>query len=94
MADDETVNRGRGGGRTHKTPAVRRWLARRPRYQLHFTPTGASWLNLVECWFAALTDKQLRRGVHRSTRELEAAITTYLAHVQRTAEALRLDQDN
>lgn len=64
---------------THKTPAVRRWLAKRPRYHLHFTPTGASWLNLVERWFAALTDKQLRRGVHRSTRELEAAIKSYLA---------------
>ncbi len=64
---------------THKAPAVRRWLAKRPRYHLHFTPTGASWLNLVERWFAALTEKQLRRGVHRSTRELEAAIKRYLA---------------
>ncbi|MDR7584178.1 MAG: transposase, partial [Armatimonadota bacterium] len=64
---------------THKTPAIRRWLAKRPRYHLHFTPTGASWLNLVERWFAALTEKQLRRGVHRSTRELEEAIKRYLA---------------
>jgi len=64
---------------THKTPAIRRWFAKRPRYHVHFTPTSASWLNLVERWFAALTEKQLRRGVHRSTRELQAAITRYLA---------------
>lgn len=63
---------------THKTPRVHRWLAKRPRYQLHFTPTSASWLNLVERWFAALTEKQLRRGVFRSTRELEDAIMRYL----------------
>jgi transposase len=63
---------------THKTPLVQRWLAKRPRYHLHFTPTGASWMNLVERWFAALTEKQLRRGVHRSTRELEWAIERYL----------------
>ena len=64
---------------THKAPLIRRWLARHPRFQLHFTPTGASWMNLVERWFATLTEKQLRRGAHRSTRELEAAITNYLA---------------
>jgi transposase len=63
---------------THKTAAVQRWLAKRPRYQLHFTPTSSSWLNLVERWFAALTEKQIRRGVFRSTRELEAAIMRYL----------------
>jgi transposase len=63
---------------THKTPAIKRWLLRHPRFHLHFTPTAASWLNLVERWFAALTEKQLRRGVHRSTRELEAAIRAYL----------------
>ena len=64
---------------THKTAVIRRWLAKRPRFHLHFTPTSASWLNLVERWFALLTEKQLRRGVHRSTRELEAAIKRYLA---------------
>ncbi len=64
---------------THKTARIRRWLAQRPRYHLHFTPTGASWINLVERWFVALTEKQLRRGVHRSTRELEAAIRQYVA---------------
>lgn len=63
---------------THKTPLIHRWLSRHPRYHIHFTPTGASWLNLVERWFAALTEKQLRRGVHRSTRELEDAIYRYL----------------
>jgi transposase len=64
---------------THKTPLIRRWLARHPRYHLHFTPTSASWLNLVERWFATLTERQLRRGVHRSTRELETALKHYLA---------------
>lgn len=63
---------------THKTPKIHRWLTRRPRFHVHFTPTGASWINLVERWFAALTDKQLRRGTHRSTRELEAAIRRYI----------------
>ena len=62
----------------HKTPAIQRWLARHPRFHLHFTPTGASWLNLVERWFAELTQKQLRRGVHRSPRELEKAIREFL----------------
>src|SRR5262245_842908 len=63
---------------THKTPMIRRWLAKRPRYHLHFTPIGASWINLVERWFALLTQKQLRRGAHRSTRALEAAILDYI----------------
>ncbi len=62
---------------THKTALIRSWLAKRPRYHIHFTPTHSSWLNLVERWFAALTEKQLRRGVHRSTRELEQAIYRY-----------------
>jgi|SRR5579859_117153 len=64
---------------THKTAAIRRWLAKRPRFRLHFTPTSASWINLVEHWFAALTEKQIRRGVHRSVRELETTIRRYLA---------------
>lgn len=64
---------------THKTALIQRWLAKRPRVHLHFTPTSASWINLVERWFATLTEKQLRRGTHRSTRELEAAIRAYLA---------------
>ncbi len=65
---------------THKTERIRNWLARRPRFHLHFTPTSASWLNLVERWFAALTDKQLRRGAHRSTKELQDAIRTFITH--------------
>jgi len=64
---------------THKTPLIRRWLSKRPRVHLHFTPTGASWINLVERWFATLTAKQIRRGVHRSTRALETAIIEYIA---------------
>jgi transposase len=63
---------------THKTALIRRWLAKRPRFHLHFTPTGASWINLVERWFGLLTERQLRRGVHRSTSELIAAIERYL----------------
>lgn len=59
---------------THKTPRVRRWLVRHPRFHVHFTPTSASWLNLVERWFATLTQKQIKRGAHRSTRALETAI--------------------
>lgn len=64
---------------THKTPAVKRWLLRHPRFHLHFTPTGSSWLNLVERWFGLLTDKRIRRGTHRSVRELEADIRDYIA---------------
>lgn len=65
---------------THKTAVIRRWLLKRPRFHVHFTPTSASWLNLVERWFALLTEKQLRRGVHRSTQALQAAIRAYSAH--------------
>ncbi len=69
---------------THKAPRIRRWLAQHPHFHLHFTPTGASWINLVERWFAMLTEKQIRRGIHRSTRELEAAIVDYIrVHNQR-----------
>jgi transposase len=64
---------------THKTPAIKRWLAAHPRFQLHFTPTSASWLNLVERWFGELTSKKLRRGTHRSVRELEADIRGWIA---------------
>jgi transposase len=63
---------------THKTPAVQRWLVRHSRFHVHFTPTSASWLNQVERWFATLTQKQIRRGTHRSTQQLEKAIRMYL----------------
>ena len=53
---------------THKTPAVKRWLLRHPRFHLHFTPTGSSWLNLVERWFGELTTKKIKRGAHRSSQ--------------------------
>ncbi len=63
---------------THKAPTIRQWLLKRPRFHLHFTPTGTSWINLVERWFALITEKQLRRGVFRSTKELEKTIRNYL----------------
>ena len=63
---------------THKTPLIQRWLVRHPRYHLHFTPTGSSWINLVERWFATLTERQLRRGTYRRTQDLEAALRRYV----------------
>ena len=63
---------------THKTPSVKGWLARHPRFHVHFTPTSGSWLNRVERWFATLTERHIRRGTHRSTVELEQAIRSYL----------------
>jgi transposase len=63
---------------THKTPTIRRWLVGHPRFHLHFTPTYSSWLNLVERWFAELTEKWIRRGTHRSTAALEQAIKGWL----------------
>lgn len=65
---------------THKVPVIKKWLAAHPRFHLHFTPTGSSWLNLVERWFAELTTKKLRRGVHRSVQALERDIRTWLAN--------------
>jgi transposase len=64
---------------TPKTALVRQWLQKRPRYHLHFTPTHASWLNQVERWFALLTQRQIKRGSHRSVSELEAAIREFIA---------------
>jgi transposase len=63
---------------THKTPAIQKWLAAHPRFHLHFTPTSSSWLNQVERWFGLLTDKQLRRGVHKSVRALEKDIRDWI----------------
>ena len=63
---------------THKTALIRNWLAKRPHFHVHFTPTYGSWLNLVERWFAELTNKQLRRGAHRSVAQLEAAILEFI----------------
>jgi transposase len=63
---------------THKTPEIKKWLVRHPRFHLHFTPTYSSWMNLVERWFAELTNKWLRRGTHRSTKELESALNYWI----------------
>jgi transposase len=65
---------------THKHPKVQRWLQRHPRVQMHFTPTSASWLNMIERFFRDLTGKRIRRGVFRSVPELIDAIETYIAH--------------
>jgi hypothetical protein len=63
---------------THNAPVVKAGLLKRTRWHVHLTPTSASWLNQVECFFALLTQRQLRRGVHRSVGELHAAITTFI----------------
>ena len=63
---------------THKTLLIRKWFAKRPRFHVHFTPTYGSWVNLVERWFAELTNKRIRRGVFHSVKELEAAIREYI----------------
>jgi|TARA_B100001971_G_scaffold40945_1_gene35968 transposase len=74
---------------THKTLEIRKWFARHPRWHIHFTPTSASWLNQVERFFALLTEKQIRRGVHRSTRELEEAVLSYLDKVNSNPKPFR-----
>jgi transposase len=65
--------------KTHKTRLIHDWLVKRPHFHLHFTPTSASWLNLVECWFALLSRRRLERGAFTSTDDLEAAIHAYIA---------------
>jgi transposase len=64
---------------THKAPIIQAWLAKRPRYHLHFTPTHGSWLNQVERWFGLLTQRQIKRGAHKSVASLKAAIEEFLA---------------
>ena len=63
---------------THKAPVIQAWLARHPRFRLHFTPTGSSWMNQVERWFGFLTDQRIRRGVHKSVQALEADIRDWI----------------
>ena len=63
---------------THKSAPIKNWLAKRPRFHVHFTPTYGSWLNLVERWFALLEQRQLKRGSHRSRWELEQAIKEFI----------------
>jgi len=72
---------------THKHPQVQRWLARHPRFHMHFTPTSSSWLNLVERWFRDLTQQRLRRGTFTSVRQLQAAIFEYVEHHNNRAHA-------
>jgi hypothetical protein len=74
---------------THKTPAIRKWLGSRPRWRVHFTPTARSWINLAKRFFANITEKQIRRGVHRSTEELETAIRTYIDAVNADPKPFR-----
>jgi transposase len=64
---------------THRTPAVKAWLLKHPRFHLHFTPTSSSWMNLVERWFAELTNRKLRRSAHRSITELEADVRRWIS---------------
>ena len=78
---------------THKTASIRRWFARHPRFHPHFTPTYASWLNLVERWFAALETKQLRRGVHDSVRSLGDCDSRIHRRVQHGGPTVRVDED-
>ncbi|HEX3678917.1 MAG TPA: IS630 family transposase, partial [Galbitalea sp.] len=63
---------------THKTPAIHQWLLKHPRFHLHFTPTSSSWMNLVERWFAELTNRKLRRSAHRNVTELETDIRKWI----------------
>jgi transposase len=74
---------------THKTEPIRKWLGARPRWHVHFTPTAGSWVNQVERFFADITEKQIRRGVHRSTEELEIAIRAYIDAVNADPKPFR-----
>jgi transposase len=76
---DLTVHLVLDNSSTHKTPAIKKWLLAHPRFELHFTPTSGSWMNLVERWFGELTTKKLRRGAHRSVRALNADIRAWIA---------------
>jgi len=64
---------------THKTEVIRKWFAKRPHFHVHFTPTYGSWINLVERWFAEITNKRIRRGIFRRVKELEKAVREYIA---------------
>ena len=77
---------------THKTQGIRRWLAKRPRFHLHFTPTSASWLNRVERWFAELTEKQIRRGVQPQHTRVGTRYPRLHRSPQPEPETFRLDQ--
>ena len=74
---------------SHKTKLIRDWFAKRPRWHRHFTPTSSSWINQVERFFALLTEQQIKRGAHRSTAELEAAIEQYINAYNRDPRPFR-----
>ncbi len=78
---------------THKTPAIRDWLARHPRFHVHFTPTGSSWINQVERWFGFLTDQMIRRGVHKSVQALEKDVRALDPDLEREPPAIHVDKD-
>jgi transposase len=65
---------------THKTPLIRNWLAKRPRWHVHLTPTSSSWLNQVERFFALITERKIRRGIYRSVASLRAEIASFIEH--------------
>jgi transposase len=79
--------------KTHKTRLVHDWLLKRPQFHLHFTPTSASWLNLVECWLSLLSRRRLERGVFTSTDALEQAIRALYRRDERLPKAIHLDQE-
>jgi putative transposase len=74
---------------THKTPAIKCWLEKRPHWHLHFTPTSASWLNQVERFFALITERSIRRGTFRSVAELERAIAKYIKTHNKTSKPFK-----
>src|SRR5258708_2069882 len=78
VPSDLDVHRVMDNYATHKTPLIRNWLAKCPRWHIHQTATSSSWLNHVERFFALLTDKQIRRGVHHSVAALHETITSFI----------------
>ena len=74
---------------THKHPKVKRWLARHPRFHMHFTPTSSSWLNMVERFFAELTNKRLKRGTFQNIKQLQAAIKAFIEDHNNHAQGFR-----
>ena len=78
---------------THKHAKVRLWLAQRPRFQIHYTPTYSSWLNQVERWFGLITQQAIRRGSFRSVKDLVARIDHFVQHYNPKLSSLRMDRD-
>ena len=92
VADDLDIHIIMDNYATHKTKEVKAWLARRPHYHVHFTPTSASWINQIERWFAELTRKQLKRGVDTTVRELEADIMNFVKVHNENPKTLPVDK--